>query len=165
MCTDPSACALSQHCSDSAFCTRLRESSGDVYAVQPGSVAVSGSQISAQVQHEASGALFQLAITAYEGTVRLTIDEADASVGRFQVPGVLLPELPQQERAWIKVVKTRSSLRASLGSAALELAYSPLKLVVSVGGAPAVTFNAEGMFAFEHRRAKGVRPALLLQST
>lgn len=133
--------------------------------MQPSSVAVSGSRISAQVQHEASGALLQLAITAYEGTVRLTIDEADPSVGRFQVPEVLLPELPQQERAWIKVVKSRSSLRASLGSAALELAYSPLKLVVSIGGAPAVSFNAEGMFAFEHRRAKGVRPALLLQST
>ncbi|KAK9835160.1 hypothetical protein WJX81_002172 [Elliptochloris bilobata] len=144
-----------KRCSDSAFCTRLRGSSGEAYAVLPNSVAVAGSQISAQVKHEASGALFQLAITAYEGTVRLTVDEADPSVGRFHVPEVLLPELPQQERPWTKVSQTRSSLRASLGAAAVELGYSPLKLVLNVDGAPAVTFNADSMFAFEHRRAKG----------
>jgi len=149
-------CAV-QRSSDSAFFTRLRGSSGNSYVVLQDSVVAAGSQVTAKIRNEGSSALFRLVITAYEGTLRLYVDEADASVDRFQVPEVLLPDLPEHERAWTKVAKSRSSLRASLGSASFDLTYSPFKLVVSTGGSPAVSFNADGMFAFEHRRAKGVR--------
>lgn len=124
----------------------------------PGSVSTAGARISAQLRSEAGGALLALTLTAYEGTVRLTIDEAGPAAGRFRVPEVLPPELAGRERAWTKVAASRSSVRASAGGAAVELAFSPLKLVLSAGGGPAVTFNAGGMLAFEQRRAKGVRP-------
>ena len=78
-----------QKCNDAAFCKRLRGQKGDVYAVQTDSVVVQDSRLTASVKNEnADGAEFQLNLTAYDGIVRLTIDE-DASKGRFKVLHIL----------------------------------------------------------------------------
>lgn len=76
--------AILQKCNDAAFCKRLRGQKGDTYAVQTESLAVDGSKLTASVENEANGAEFQLTLTAYNGIVRLHIDE-DASKGRFEV--------------------------------------------------------------------------------
>jgi hypothetical protein len=73
-----------QKCNDAAFCKRLRGQKGDVYAVQTDSIAVQGSKLTATVRNEANSAEFQLNLTAYDGIVRVTVDE-DASKGRFKV--------------------------------------------------------------------------------
>lgn len=75
---------LPQKCKDAAFCKRLRGQKGDVYAVQTDSVAVEDSKLTARILNEAQNAEFLMTLTAYNGVVRLHIDE-DASKGRFQV--------------------------------------------------------------------------------
>lgn len=73
-----------QKCADSAFCKRLRGQKSDVYAIKTESLAVKGSKLRALVVNEANHAEFHLEMTAYDGIVRLHIDE-DASKKRFQV--------------------------------------------------------------------------------
>ena len=55
-----------------------------MFAVQTDSLVVQGSKLTATVRNEANRAEFQLNLTAYNGIVRVTIDE-DASKGRFKV--------------------------------------------------------------------------------
>lgn len=73
-----------QKCADSAFCKRLRGQKGEVYAVKTKTLVVKGSKLRANLVNEANQAEFQLELTAYDGIVRLHIDE-DASKNRFQV--------------------------------------------------------------------------------
>ena len=62
-------------CSMAAFCQRLRGTQGDVYAVDPSSVSLTGSGLTAKLANRKSSAQFKLQLTSYEGTVRLHIDE------------------------------------------------------------------------------------------
>lgn len=62
-------------CSMAAFCQRLRGTQGDVYAVDPSSVSLTGSGLTAKLANTKSNAQFKLQLTNYEGTVRLHIDE------------------------------------------------------------------------------------------
>eukprot|EP00208_Stichococcus_sp_RCC1054_P007303 CAMPEP_0206145352 /NCGR_PEP_ID=MMETSP1473-20131121/27104_1 /ASSEMBLY_ACC=CAM_ASM_001109 /TAXON_ID=1461547 /ORGANISM="Stichococcus sp, Strain RCC1054" /LENGTH=887 /DNA_ID=CAMNT_0053541521 /DNA_START=68 /DNA_END=2731 /DNA_ORIENTATION=- len=141
-------------CTDSAFCKRLRGQKGEVYEVQPSSVKIDGSQLTASLVNEANQATFQLALTAYKGTVRLNVNEAPDK-NRFQVPSVLQPTLPKQEVAWGKQTKQSGSIALSLSdSVSVTLAFKPFALHVTVDGKPAIDFNGNQMFAFEHLREK-----------
>ena len=62
-------------CSMAAFCQRLRGTQGDVYAVDPSSVSLTGSGLAAKLANTKSTAQFKLQLTNYEGTVRMHIDE------------------------------------------------------------------------------------------
>ena len=62
-------------CSMAAFCQRLRGTQGDVYALDPSSVSLTGSGLTAKLANTKSSAQFNLQLTSYEGTVRLHIDE------------------------------------------------------------------------------------------
>ena len=58
-----------------AFCQRLRGTQGDVYAVDPSSVSLTGSGLTAKLANTKSSAQFKLQLTNYEATVRLHIDQ------------------------------------------------------------------------------------------
>ena len=58
-----------------AFCQRLRGTQGDVYAVNPSSVSLTGSGLTAKLANTKSNAHFKLQLTSYAGMVRLHIDE------------------------------------------------------------------------------------------
>ena len=67
--------------------------------------------------------------------------------------------LPKREVAWgqPKRALLGGSTELSLGSnAEVTLSFRPFALVVSVAGQPAIAFNSDHMFAFEHRREKQV---------
>ncbi len=72
-----------QKCGDSAFCKTLRGKAGDGYELRPGSIAVKGSALKAKLVNAAVQKEIDLTLTAYEGLVRLTIDEGDKD--RFKV--------------------------------------------------------------------------------
>ena len=73
-----------QKCGDSAFCKRLRGTAGDGFEVEPKSVSVKGSDLTATLRNPAADKEFVLKLTAYDGLVRLHIDES-GDKGRFQV--------------------------------------------------------------------------------
>lgn len=69
------------------------------------------------------------------------------------------PTLPKQEVAWGKQTKQSGSIALSLSdSVSVTLAFKPFALHVTVDGKPAIDFNGNQMFAFEHLREKKVRP-------
>jgi hypothetical protein len=75
-----------QKCKDAGFCDRNRGRAGGAdYSVDPGSVAVSGSELRAALASKAApGAPLELLLRAYQGgIVRVTVDEPGA--GRYQV--------------------------------------------------------------------------------
>lgn len=106
-----------QKCKDSGFCQRLRGVNGtDAFAIRPESVELAGGAVHATViNKENVNGTFVLSLTAYEGIVRLHINEAsllpaaehvyekhaDPAKRRYEVPDVLLPglEKSQQVRA------------------------------------------------------------------
>ena len=73
----------SQKCSDSAFCKNLRGKAGDSYELSPKTVNVKGSSLKATLVNTAAQKELDLTLTAYEGLVRVTIDESDKN--RFKV--------------------------------------------------------------------------------
>ncbi|EFN52006.1 hypothetical protein CHLNCDRAFT_139544, partial [Chlorella variabilis] len=139
-------------CEDAAFCKRLRGNTSEAFVLLPDSVKVEGARVTATVQNtQNANGTFSLVLTAYGDTLRLFIDEAPEK-GRWQVPDVLLPGLEQREQAWEVVKKSHTKLRVRCGAAEAELRTSPAQLEVSVGGTPALVWNAGKQFIFEHLR-------------
>jgi len=140
-------------CGDSAFCKRNRGAPGGQFAVQPASVRISSHELAADVVDAASGANFTLRLTAYADTLRLVLDEPGAA--RVHVPeGVLLPGLTPAPLEGAALGAAECTF--SLGAASVTLTFSPLRLDVSVGGEPALSFNGEGGLLIEHR-CEGVK--------
>ncbi|KAK9857969.1 hypothetical protein WJX84_003134 [Apatococcus fuscideae] len=140
-------------CADSGFCERLRGKQGDSYSADPKSIQLNGAVVTAKVQHDASGAAYDLQLTNYNGILRMHIDEA-ASKHRFQVPWVLQSELPDSSQAWTKTRQSSSLLQLQSGSAQLTLTFKPLRVDLSIAGTPAASFNARQMFQYEYLREK-----------
>jgi hypothetical protein len=88
-----------QNCDDSAFCKRLRGTTGgEAYVLLPESVQVDGARVTATVQNtENANGTFYLVLTAYGDTLRLFVNEAPEK-GRWQVPDVLLPGLEGRQQ-------------------------------------------------------------------
>jgi alpha 1,3-glucosidase len=87
-----------QKCKNAAFCERLRGTHSDYFVVDPQSVKVQGSRVTATVvNNQDSNGTFSLALTAYQGIVRLHIDEVIPK-GRYEVKDVLLPGLDAREQ-------------------------------------------------------------------
>lgn len=72
-----------QKCGDSGFCKRLRGNSGEAYEVEAKSVSVKAAELRARLVNTVAQKELQLALKAYDGFVRLSIDEQDSK--RFQV--------------------------------------------------------------------------------
>lgn len=152
-----STCLLPQKCEQSAFCTRLRGAQGDAYSVIPESVSVKDSSVTAVLTRGSSTPQLDLALTAYQGTARLYINEvSEAGKQRFQVPHVLLASLDKLKTSWQDHAATSNSMKLSLGEADINLQYSPLQLDIAVGGTPAVSFNSRQLFNFEQLQSKQV---------
>lgn len=119
-------------------------------------MAVAGAALSAGVVNTADpNGTFLLTLTAYAGVVRLHLNERAPDAARFEVPDVLLPGLGGLEEAWQDVRRGKEGVTLRLGAADVELRYSPVELTVSLGGAPALVWNAGRHFQFEHLRAAG----------
>lgn len=96
-----------------------------------------------------------LSLTAYDGIVRLFIDEPKADPLRYQVSDVLLHDIDKMETEWKIVKKTATKIKLELGtSTEVELLFSPVRLKVSEKGQPLFTWNGADHFIFEHRREK-----------
>ena len=146
-----------QKCEHSAFCTRLRGVQGQTCSISPSSIVVEGSSATASVLCGEARQQYDLALTAYDGILRLHVNEAgEAGKKRFQVPHALVPDLDQQAISWDKHDKSSNSLALKIGQADITLQYSPLQLDVNVGGKPAISFNSKQLFNFEHLRQKQV---------
>lgn len=72
-----------QKCGDSAFCKNLRGKAGDGYELSPKSISVKSSRLKAKLVNTAAQKELDLTLTAYEGLVRVTVDEPDKD--RFKV--------------------------------------------------------------------------------
>lgn len=72
-----------QKCGDSGFCKRLRGNKGDVFEVNQKSVRVENAKLHATLVNTAAQKDLNLVLSAYNGLVRLVVDEAASS--RFQV--------------------------------------------------------------------------------
>ncbi|GBF95413.1 glucan 1,3-alpha-glucosidase-like [Raphidocelis subcapitata] len=142
-------------CKTASFCDRNRgQARGGTYRVDPASLALSGPELRAALLNSAApGVALNLTLRAYGGgVVRLIVDEPGA--GRYHVPDILLPDLESRAEDWQAAASDRGAWRASAGPAAVELSFSPFKLTLSVGGAPAAVVNSRSLFGFEHRRNK-----------
>lgn len=62
----------------------MRGNKGDGYELQAGSVNVKGSELTAKVKNSLRAGVLELKLTAYDGFIRLFIDEATEE-RRFQV--------------------------------------------------------------------------------
>lgn len=77
----------------------------------------------------------------------------------MQVPSVLQPTLAELEVPWgprRKALLGGSTTLALSDSVSVTLTFRPLALSVAVAEKPAIHFNSEHMFAFEHLREKKV---------
>ncbi len=148
---------LLQKCEHSGFCMRLRGVQRETCSIASSSVAVKGSSVNALLVCGESKQELDLRLTAYDGIVRLHINEAKASgKKRFQVPHALLPDVDSKAISWGKNTKSSTSLLLTLGQADVSLQYSPLQLDVTIDGKPAISFNSKNLFNFEHLRQKQV---------
>ena len=71
-----------QKCDDANFCKRNRGKTGTRYSVQPESVTVVDGALSATLLNADSTAKFNLTLLAYDGFVRLLVDEVRQTVDR-----------------------------------------------------------------------------------
>lgn len=152
-----------QKCSDSAFCQRLRWKAGDIYAIQPASIALVGSRLQAQVVNEANNSNFSFTVTGYSGMLRVSMDE-EPRKGRFEVPGVLMSNLAEREVRWTEKSRDSNGLRILLGSAEsgveIFIQYRPIKIDAFKNDKHILSFNARQMLNFEHLREKQVSARL-----
>ena len=109
----------------------------------------------ARLYHKESSAQYRLSLTAYDGVVRLHVNE-DAARQRFEVPGVLAPDLATRQVAWDKTSRGATSLQLQMGDVEVQLQYSPVEVTIAVAGQAALSFNSRRMFNFEHQRQKQV---------
>lgn len=70
-----------------------------------------------------------------------------------------MPELEQQRQPWQVQQRAAGSISLRLGPVQAQLQYSPLQLTMSVEDRPAMEFNSQKLFNFEHLRQKQVRVA------
>lgn len=146
-----------QKCEDSAFCSRLRGASGEVCSVVPSSVSVQESAVTATLLCGVESTELDLSLTAYEGIIRLYVNEAgEAGSQRFQVPHVLLSTVASSATTWHDSAKASNSIKLSLSTADVTLQFNPLQLDVTISGTPALSFNSRQLFTFEHLRTKQV---------
>lgn len=138
-------------CADVAFCGRLRGAVHEGgYTVQPASVIADQSGVRAKLLDSATGGALQLDISAYEGSLRIQVDEPGAQ--RFHVADVLSAGLAAVQLEGLAT--TEAGVTFSLGADTVTLAYAPFRLSVATAGTEVLAFNSRSMFAFEHVRPK-----------
>ena len=152
---DAQSTACAQKCTDAAFCNRLLGAKDDKYHIDPSSLSIAGATVDARLYHKESSAQYRLSLTAFDGVVRLYVNE-DAATQRFEVPGVLAPDLATRQVPWDKTLRSATSLQLQIGNVEVQLQYSPLEVTIAVAGQAALSFNSRRMFNFEHLRQKQV---------
>lgn len=145
-----------QKCTDAAFCNRLLGTVDEGYQIDPQSVKIAGASLSAKLVNEQKGSEFRLALTAYDGFVRLYVNE-DESKNRFEVPGVLMHDLESRQLSWDKVTRKKDVTNLQLGNAVVQLQHKPLHIEINLQGQPVMSFNGRKLFNFEHIRQKQVQ--------
>ena len=143
-----------QKCTDSSFCNRLRGVKGPALEVLQKSIDTAGLTATAKLHDSRTESQLDLALTAYEGVVRLRITEAAKQ--RFEVPDTLQPKFVEDPLSWSSKKASSKSLSLQLGTAALTLEYQPFRLSLSVAGLPAVDINSRSLFNYEQKRDKQV---------
>jgi alpha 1,3-glucosidase len=151
--------SLLQKCNDAGFCRRNRGKGDRKFSVDPASLTVSGSTISAVLQNaDAPGRQLALSLTAYkDGFIKLLVDEAPG-VGRYRISDITSPDVEGRQAAWSKTSADSKGAVYSIGGAQanVELKFNPFRLAINSHGKPAVVLNSRDMFNFEHRRKKEV---------
>jgi alpha 1,3-glucosidase len=146
-----------QNCNDAAFCTRLRGNTSASFGIDPKTIKVEGSSITAKIlnSQEPKG-VFDLVVTSYGNIIRMHINEPAAKPARYEVPDVLLPSIQNLQTPWtlVKKTATKIKLRVDAADANIELRFSPIQLMIEVAGKPLMLWNGAGNFIYEHRRLK-----------
>lgn len=143
-------------CDTANFCQRNRGKVGNKYIINPETVVVEEDLLQASVVNVQTHASFILAAGLYgeKGDIfRIFIDE-NPSVGRYQVPDVVMPEFISSGKVFNGTDRTASSTTIKSANSQLVIEYEPFRIKLIVDGKPAIDLNSRDMFAFEHRRAK-----------
>lgn len=135
----------------------MRGNTSTDFAVDPQTITINGPIIKAKVNNSKNAnGTFDLAITAYDGILRLYINEPHSKTQRFEVPDVLLPDIESMHQNWQTIKKTATKLKLRLDSSNtdVDLLFNPVQLIVSSNDQPFLTWNYNKHFMFEHRREK-----------
>jgi alpha 1,3-glucosidase len=146
-----------QKCTDAAFCNRLLGSADDGYIIESKSISIAGPTLSARIVNKEKGSKLTLTLTAYDGFVRLVVNEEDPLKKRFEVPGVLMADLDSKLLSWDKAAQDDHGVHLQLGSAVVQLQNSPLQISIIVEGDLVMSFNSRRLFNYEHLRQKQVK--------
>ncbi|CAD7696507.1 unnamed protein product [Ostreobium quekettii] len=141
-------------CRDAAFCKRNRgPQDGRDYTVLADSVVAGKRAVTALIRNKADGATFKLELSRLEGGLRVQVTEPDSPVDRFRVPDVLVADPPAWGRAWEPRL-TATELSLAFEGTEIRLSFSPFRLIVEIGGAPAMRLNGRGLFHVERHRTR-----------
>lgn len=154
-----SACSavwVAQKCTDSNFCSRLRGVKGPELEILHKSVNIAGPAATARLQDGKTKAEFDLALTAYDGVLRLRVTEP--AKDRFEVPDTLQQEFIDKPLSWTSNKASAKSLTLQLGTAAVTLDYKPFRLTTSIANVPTIDVNSRSLFSYEYKREKQVLP-------
>ena len=121
----------------------------------PKTVSVQKQRATARIQNTVSKTELDLTVTALASSIRVSLDET-SSIPRFQVPGVLLEHVDKSLGSWTDSKKSSTGLSLQLGTAALNINFSPFHFELMVDDAPAARFNERQLFDWEHHRQKQV---------
>ena len=121
----------------------------------PKTVSLQKQHATARIQNTASKTELDLTVTAVGSSFRVNFDEKSSSP-RFQVPGVLLDQVGKSSTSWTNSKQSGKGISLQLGTAALNINFSPFQFELVVDGTPAVRFNERQLFDWEQHREKQV---------
>lgn len=116
---------------------------------------LSGSKLTGKLLDLDSGVEFDTTFTAYNGFIRLFVDEPPPNQ-RFQVPEVLNPNLDVLESQWTVESQEDNLVVFQAGPAKLRLRFRPFAFQVESGDEIAAVFNYWERLNIEYRREKQV---------
>lgn len=126
-----------------------------MYALQPDSVALHGSVLTATVVNEEvePNVPLKLTVTMYNGFMRLHLNEV-AETERYEVPNVLMDLQPLKVPATMD--KGSDALTLQAGQIKAVIKFWPVHVDIWQGGTLAMSLNTRQMLNFEHTREKKV---------
>ena len=129
---------------------------GPQYQVMQKTVSVQKQRATAKIQNSVSKTELDLTVTALASSIRVSLDEKSSSP-RFQVPGVLMDHVDKSSGSWTNSKKSATGISLELGTAALNIKFSPFQFDLTIDSTPVMVFNERQLFDWEHHRQKQVK--------
>eukprot|EP01113_Clastostelium_recurvatum_P019242 TRINITY_DN2271_c0_g1_i2.p1 TRINITY_DN2271_c0_g1~~TRINITY_DN2271_c0_g1_i2.p1 ORF type:complete len:965 (-),score=270.56 TRINITY_DN2271_c0_g1_i2:59-2953(-) len=153
-------------CENTGFCKRNRKlpDRGLSYHVQPATVQISGSSLTADIINVHNNHTFVLEMISHEnGILRLKVDEKAPLRPRYKVQDVIMEDL--KKVGFTKTSSTGHTATGHFGGSSVDeyhfrLHFAPFRLEVYVNNVLTTTTNGRNLFNIEHLRDKAILPPI-----